>query len=130
MKSKRFLTAAVMSWCYLSAGLAWAGEAEPPPENLGVVILDTSSYWRCHVTLRPSLWGAVAKPEPRDQDDRKIWKSQARNSLAADQSWPGSVKCIAMAHGQPQILGNRVRPASTPRHIHCRGSLPGITEVV
>jgi hypothetical protein len=58
--------------------LPWAARAaEAPPSPAEGVVLNTSSFWRCHLTLRPPVFGpaAAAKPGP------------ARSSMPATQPW-------------------------------------------
>jgi hypothetical protein len=42
-----------------------AGEQAPPPS--GTVVLDTYSYWRVHVTLRPIVFGNSEKAAPHEK---------------------------------------------------------------
>ena len=59
-------------WMYvLGLVFAFAWVASPVADGASsdegeVLVLDTASYWRCHVTLRPVVYGTVeaAKPEP------------------------------------------------------------------
>lgn len=50
---------------------AVAGDDHP---SAGQTILDTHGYWRCHVTLRPTVFGTQAKAEPHRLGSMGGWR--------------------------------------------------------